>query len=122
MKDTTYNLVKSVLETDSSLSPDDKLAILAFCKNPSATSAVQCQSIKYLSPAQVAEKLGLSLRAVQRFIAKGALSSRKFGRSRRVPSDALTDTTLTNLSATNIRRHGSTAGLDHGKNVLDKAS
>jgi hypothetical protein len=52
MKDTTYNLVKSVLETDNSISLDDKLAILAFCRNPAVTAIPDDELAKTISALQ----------------------------------------------------------------------
>ncbi len=100
MKDGTLNIIKSILDNDDSVTQENKSAILAFCKNPTArTAPAISQPVKYLTPNQVADKLGVCLRSVQRWISTGQLPSKKLGECRRVPSNALDD--LSALSPSN---------------------
>jgi len=88
MKEGIYNILKATLDGDDSLSKEDKNAILAFCKCPKLIPT-QSLSIKFLTPNEVVQMFGVSLRTIQRWISSGQLPSQKLGGCRRVPSNAI---------------------------------
>jgi excisionase family DNA binding protein len=137
MKDGTLNIIKTTLDNDETLTQEAKHSILAFCKNPQASSTTgttaNAQPVKYLTPNQVSEILGVCPRSVHRWISTGQLPSKKLGECRRVPSNALDDlsalapiysTTKPKRGFGRVGRNGrnNTTGLNHKQDVLEKAS
>jgi len=137
MRDNTLKMIELTLNGDDSLSQENRIAILAFCKNPQASSTTgttaNAQPVKYLTPNQVSEILGVCPRSVHRWISTGQLPSKKLGECRRVPSNALDDlsalapiysTTKPKRGFGRVGRNGrnNTTGLNHKQDVLEKAS
>lgn len=124
MKNATLTVIKSVLDSDESITPETRTAILSFCRNPAVTSAVPQQPITYLSPDQVAWALGLGLRTVQRMVANGTMPSRKIMSCRRIPSTVLDSDFLLTLSRPTKTwpRRKPTGGVIDRLNTMDKAS
>jgi excisionase family DNA binding protein len=130
MRDNTYKMIELTLNGDDSLSQEIKSAILAFCKNPTTTASsapAPTQPVKYLTPKEVAEKLGVCLRSVHRWISTGQLPSKKLGECRRVPSNALDDLSALApkypFSKRGRRRIGriNTTGLQNEQAILERA-
>jgi excisionase family DNA binding protein len=119
MKDGTLNIIKSILDNDETLSNEYKSAILAYCKKPTAIVAPatpdRVHQIQYLTTKEVAVKLGVTTRQIQRWISTGKLSSLKFGASRRIPADALEDLSALDPSSRGLH-------LTSGLNLLSGSS
>ena len=106
MKDGTLNIIKSILDNDDSLSHENKQSILAFCKTP-LVATTRTAPAQYLSPKEVALRLGVSLRTVQRWITTHELPSTRIGGSRRIPATALEDfSVLQHSDSSTIKQHG----------------
>lgn len=88
MQDATYKAIAAILATDSSVSTEARQAILAFCRCP-APFAPSSTPNRFISPKEVARRLGVSLRSVQRRISTGDLPSKRFGHSRRILESAV---------------------------------
>jgi len=106
MKDGTLSIIKMTLETDDTLSHEDRLAILAFCKSPKVAPA-KSPPTQYLAPKEVSLRLGVSLRTVQRWITTYEMPSTRIGGSRRIPATALEDlSVLPHSDSSTIKQHG----------------
>ena len=90
MQDRTLQMIELALGGDLTVSPGQRVAVLALCRNPfvsddsSPLGAELCLSIR-----DAAGVLGVSHRTVQRWVAAGTLGSRRLMGRRYVPRLAL---------------------------------
>ena len=98
MKPNTYMMIRLAVEGDDTLTESDSNAILAFCKKPVLPTVpseprpvVERREPQehYFRPREVAAKLGVNLRTIQRWIQTGTLESRRVVGCRRIPLSAI---------------------------------
>lgn len=90
MKESTISIVKAVLDGDDSMSDAERELVLSFCRNHGVVGRqVANPSDRWLTPAEVADMLTVSVRTVRRWIAGGVIASRRIGRIRRVPESSM---------------------------------
>lgn len=92
MKASTYNIIKTTLDGDDSLSAEERTAILRFCREPIPKPLQPAPTLPgehYLRTREAAAVIGVSPRTIQRWIRLGTLESRQVVGSRRIPSAAL---------------------------------
>ncbi len=96
MKSTTLQMIRLTLDGDDSLTPAERSAILAFCRQPlhaapsdspapTASPAFPSSSDRWMTPAEAGEVLSLSPRTIQRLLSSGTLPSTKILGCRRIP-------------------------------------
>jgi len=83
------------IDTDDTLTADERQAILAFCREPiqppAARHAVPLTADRWLTRKQAAATLAVSVRTVQRLVKSGKLPSRLILGCRRIPASSLTE-------------------------------
>jgi len=85
MKPATLNTIKAVLEGDETMKPDERKAVIEFCRCPVVRQAKRPQTGQHLTVGQVAHRWGVSLRTVRRYMKGGRLHSCVIGGNRRLP-------------------------------------
>ena len=80
MRPETYTAVKAIIESDQTISTEERTLILQFCRKPKSTNQDKPPT-KFLTPIEVAKILQVHIKTVYRYEKKGilhrvALSSR----------------------------------------------
>jgi len=91
MNPSTLNIIQVTLQGDKSVSAEERQLILGFCKSPKASHPADSRSTRYFSRKGVAQELQVSVKTVDRWIARGQLRSIKPGGFRRIPQSAIND-------------------------------
>jgi len=80
---TTFNAIKAILLTDSSIGPDERTRLLGLLKNGAEKTAAADATPRLVRRAEAAQRLSCSVRLVDKLATSGQLPKRTLpGRSR----------------------------------------